>query len=115
LVDNPASYKQVRNYPLMAVGVAIFGASWTCSAAFTPFAGYYMAVPIAGPLVLAGLVGSNSPGTTTLLVFDSLTQIAGVTMAIVGATTHRRVWNQRVAIAPLVGPDRAGVSLALRF
>jgi hypothetical protein len=117
--DDPRGYTLVRNRGLMFAGIGIFSGSWFLTAMGAAFAGGYLAIPIAGPIITTARDGGFSnpmaAGAATLAVLDSAAQLAGLMLAIVGATTRHRVWNKRVAFAPLVGRDRAGATLAFHF
>jgi hypothetical protein len=99
----------------------MFGGAWLLSAVPAGLTrDGYLAIPVAGPIVFAWQLGGfgrdpYSGVVTILLGLDSVVQLAGVTLAIVGAVTHRRVWNPPVTLVPIAGRDRAGAALGFRF
>lgn len=71
-----------------------------------------LAVPVAGPLFYLDI----DPVTRAFLVFDTLIQAGGLAMLIVGLAAKRRVpVYERVAVAPLLSPNVAGVAAAGYF
>jgi hypothetical protein len=117
--DDPRNYKLVRNTGLMIAGIGIFGGMWSLSAVGSLAWGPYLAIPIAGPWVIASQLSGDryppSAGMAALFVLDGALQLAGATMLVVGAVTHHRKWNPPVAFAPVARRDYAGASLAFRF
>jgi hypothetical protein len=111
-------------YGLVAAGSGIFGGSWmlTSLAGLAAGAGK-VAVPVVGPLIVAGELNSSCNGhcdtahmATAYLVLDTLVQTAGLVMLIAGAATkHKVTIYDRVAIAPSVGAGGAGLAAFGRF
>jgi hypothetical protein len=132
-----------RRWGLFSAGLGLFGAVWMTNAitAYMADTGY-LAIPVAGPIVVAkqysddhtvcnvplgaASVGvtsvSCSPSTDTrmvvgLLVFDALIQGGGLAMMLVGALTKARVRvpGHRVAILPATLPAGAGLAAIGHF
>jgi hypothetical protein len=115
---------------LLSAGIVIFGVSWTSNAVAAYLADYgYLAIPIAGPIVVAKQYDDrycNTPNSCSaatvsgnrmvvgVLVFDALIQAGGAAMVLVGALTKQRVRVMdrppRVAVLPTAQAGGAGVA-----
>ncbi len=84
---------------------------------------YFMAVPLAGPFIMTGLLDNNWP--IPFYVIDGLLQIAGLTLMVLGLTLKSTVTvysegddEPSFAIAPWVVPTEggaAGLTMIQRF
>jgi hypothetical protein len=119
----PVTYhEELRpRYGLMIGGLIMFGATYFPTALAGWVAGQgTLAIPVVGPIVYASLHVNNSDFggrfLTAVLVTDSLLQVAGVTMAIVGGVTKQRVRvRDRFVVAPLITGQQFGLAAAGRF
>jgi hypothetical protein len=110
---------------LVISGAAMFGASYITSVftgAMIMEAGHddgaFLYIPAVGPLICAAACGSDDePLAATLLVFDSLIQITGITLFALGFALQTPVYERaeiegpQLAVAPWVTEDSAGLSL----
>jgi hypothetical protein len=130
-----------RRWGLFSAGLGIFGAVWMTNAitAYMADTGY-LAIPVAGPIVVAkqyqddhttcnvplssGSVTSVScsPDSGTrmvvgLLAFDALVQGGGLAMMLVGALTKAkvRVPGHKVVVLPATLPSGAGLAAVGQF
>jgi hypothetical protein len=124
----PAKFRVVEQprYGLMTAGLVVFGASWSINALSGYLAGEWrLAVPIAGPLMLAhNLDNSDDFGTRTaitFLVLDALVETAGAAMFLAGVLTHHQVRimeHAKITVVPtagIAGIGSTGVAAFGRF
>jgi hypothetical protein len=121
-VPSVTYHEELRpRYGLMIGGLITFGASYFPAAVIGWVADQNtLAIPIAGPIVFSALhLNNHDPFerfATAFLVTDSLLQVAGVTMALVGGVTKHRVRvRDKFVIAPKVTGQQFGFAAAGRF
>jgi hypothetical protein len=124
----PARFRTIEQprYGLMIAGLVVFGASWSINALSGYVGGEWrLAVPIAGPLMLAHNLDTNDDfGTRTaisFLVLDALVETAGAAMFLAGVLTHHQVRimeHARITVVPtagIAGIGSTGVAAFGRF
>jgi hypothetical protein len=117
---------------LAIMGIVMFAVSWVVPTviglSIAPEDGisddfYFMAVPLAGPFIMTGLVENSWP--IAFFVLDGILQLAGLTALILGFTLKSTVTvysenedEQKFAIMPWVAPGSggaAGLTVMQRF
>jgi hypothetical protein len=109
-----------RNWGMVIAGLSIFGGVYTANAvaAYAANEGV-LAVPVAGPIVFAAQHTDSSSAldrsAAAFLVIDSMAQLTGVTLAVVGAVTHNRSKPRAVGFMPVASQSNVGLMAVGRF